>query len=100
MEKKKDNPLFVEAERQRFEFLKAELELAFTFIRIAQTEYSSPSDPAHAKRATTKAREAYNVILNHLPTIKITQQERQWFNEKMQELEQAFAELPKSNGEN
>jgi hypothetical protein len=50
-------------------------ELRPQFSQLAQTEYDI-GDVEAAKRAITKARQAYNGVLTHLPKTTLSEQER------------------------
>jgi hypothetical protein len=90
----KYSELRAEAERQRVQLIKGELESALSFARLAQTEYSLGEFTA-AEQAITNARRAYRIILKYMPKARPAEQERQTIGVKLKELELALKHLPK-----
>ena len=90
----KYSELRAEAERQRVQLIKGELESALSFARLAQTEYSL-GEFAGAEQAIITARRAYRVVLKYLPKAQPTEQEKQTIEDKLKELKLALDQLPR-----
>jgi hypothetical protein len=89
-----------ESERQRAGLIKAEVESGLAFARLAEIEYSfrdlitdRPRAINDASQALGNARTSYQVVLKHLPEIKLSEQDEQEVEVKLRILEQAFARL-------
>ncbi len=74
--------------------MKTEAEMGITFADLGQTELALNNIP-HAKLARVHAQSAYDVITRELSHSQATTvEERQWLDQKLQELAGKISALP------
>ena len=72
----------------KVEFLKTDLDVGITFVKIARTS----ADPETVSRNQRNARKAYDAVAHFLSTVTLTQIERENINTKMERLKSALVQ--------
>jgi hypothetical protein len=78
-----------ESQQLLVEFLKIDLQAALTFARVAE----SSTDPVHIEQGRRNAAQAYDTIWKLLPKVQPGEQNKQWLEFKLKELEQVLERL-------
>jgi hypothetical protein len=79
-----------------FEFLKTEVDLALTLIRVAEVEAQSPADTEHAARAIAKATEALYTVHHCFLKFPFTRKQMEYLEERCRLIESLIG-LERSN---
>lgn len=75
-------------------FIKTDLKLARTMLRLAAAAMASPADPDGAVRAINQARTALNAVRRLLPKVNLPQTERASIERALVDLEAELRASP------